>query len=66
MMHCFFCLDEKPPADAVEIMEELDCMPLAIDMVRAYIQHTGTSFKAYLGLYSRKRGVLFKNEQDKN
>ena len=57
---------DTPPADAVKIVEELDCMPLAVDIVRAYIDRTGTSFKAYLEIYNKKRAFLFKNEQDMN
>src|SRR3954453_18565354 len=56
----------KPSADAVKIVEELDCMPLAVDMVRAYIDRTGMPFKAYLDIYNKKRAFLFQNEQDKN
>src|SRR4051812_4299875 len=46
---------DKPPAYAVKIVEELDGMPLAIDMVQAYIDRTGTSFKDYLEIYNKKR-----------
>jgi hypothetical protein len=55
----------KPSLHAVKIIEELDCMLLAVDMVRAYIDRTGTLFKTYLEIYSKKRAFLFKNEQDK-
>src|SRR3954471_3550546 len=54
---------KPPPANAVKIVEELDCMPLAIDVGRAYIDRTGTSFKAYLEMYNKKRAFLFKNEE---
>src|SRR4051794_13193968 len=30
-----------PSKSAMEIIEELDCMPLAIDIVRAYVDRTG-------------------------
>src|SRR4051812_31408093 len=41
-------------------------MPLAVDMVRAYIDRTGMPFKDYLEIYTKKRAFLFQNEQDKN
>ena len=50
-----------PPAEAVKLVEELDYMPLAVDMVQAYISRTGTSFKAYLELYNRKHAFLLGN-----
>src|SRR3954469_17699764 len=37
-----------PPPDAVKIVEELGCMPLAAGIVRAYIDRTGIPFKDYL------------------
>jgi hypothetical protein len=57
---------DTPPVNALKIVEELDCMPLAIDMAQAYINRTGTSFKVYLELYNKKRALLFQNEQDKS
>ena len=53
-----------PPTYAMKIVEELDCMPLAVDIARAYIDRTGTPFEKYLEMYSRKHTVLFKNTQD--
>src|SRR4051812_29760764 len=55
-----------PPADAITIVEELGCMPLAVGIVRAYINRTGMPFKTYLEIYRKKRAFLLKNGQDVN
>lgn len=55
---------EKHNIHAEKIVNELDCMPLAVDIVRAYIARTGTSFKAYLETYQRERDLLFANDKD--
>ena len=52
-----------PPEYAVKIIEELDCMPLAVDIVRAYIFRTKISFKDYLEMYREKNAFLFKHQE---
>ena len=49
---------------AAEIIKEMDCLPLAVDIIRAYIDRTGTSFKDYLEMYRKNNAVLLKNMQD--
>ena len=46
---------------ACEIVVELDHMPLAIRLARAYVDNTRTSFKDYLAQVKKKRGDLFKH-----
>src|SRR4051794_6180901 len=55
-----------PSSAAVEIIEELDCMPLAMDIVRAYVDRTGTTLESYLKMYKMKSSILLENKQDMN
>lgn len=51
--------------NAQEIIAELDYMPLAIDLARAYVDNTQTSLQHYLNMFKTKRDVLF-HYQDKD
>ena len=50
--------------DAEKIIAELDCMPLAIDMARAYIEDTGISLQKYLSMFDSKHNDLLAYHAD--
>ncbi len=45
--------DRSTESDAIELANELDCLPLAIKQATAYISATNTSIKDYLKLFSK-------------
>src|SRR4051794_16501080 len=55
-----------PSESATGIIKELDCMPLAIDIVRAYVDRTGTTLESYLKMYKTKNSILLENQKDVN
>jgi len=55
-----------PSSAAVDIIKELDCMPLAMDIVRAYVDRTGTTLESYLKMYKTKSSILLENKKDMN
>ena len=50
---------------AVELVRELGCLPLALDHAGAYIEKTRLSVERYLGLY-RERGREVRKQQEKH
>ena len=51
----FPSMDSTEEQSAAKIVEELDYMPLAISLVRAYVKRTQTTYRDYLERYIRKR-----------
>ena len=51
-------------AYAQKIVMELDHMPLAVDLARAYIHRTRTSLKDYLAMFNKERDILFAYHDD--
>ena len=51
-------------ACARKIVVELDYMPLAVDLARAYVRRTRTSLKEYLTMLNKERDILFAYRDD--
>ena len=51
-------------ACARKIVVELDYLPLAVDLSRAYVRHTRTSLKDYLTMLNKERDILFTYRDD--
>src|SRR5579862_7654428 len=49
---------------AQEIVQELDCLPLAVDLARAYIEQTQTSFEYYLTQFTMRHEALLSYHHD--
>ncbi len=47
---------------AQTLVEELDCLPLALDQAGAYIEETSCNLAEYLALYQKRRLALLKRE----